>query len=151
MIGGEVWVEVSRGFLMPPGWDPSPLRRAQPLGLRSGMRQKQKKSGSAVLETDYREAESAFKVTPGKLAVRIGSDGGYGPRLEAEEHGESDVDGGVTALRMLDLSGECETEEAVVDAAIADVGSSWRKQAASMHEELSALGGTRSSWSSTRC
>ena len=33
---GEIWVEASRGFLMPPDWDPSPLKRAVPLGLRSG-------------------------------------------------------------------------------------------------------------------
>ena len=36
--GAACWVERSRGFLMPPDWDPAPLCRAAPLGVRNHQR-----------------------------------------------------------------------------------------------------------------
>ena len=132
--GGRVWVEASRGFLMPTGWDPTPLRRAQPLGLRSGMRQKQSKRGGVVETSDYREAEGSFAVAPGMLAVRCGSEGGYGPLKEdGDDDDEEEVD--VVACTKEPSFGD----DALAEAAVADVSASWKKLAVPLHDRLSEL------------
>ena len=129
--GGEsdMWVEVSRGFLMPPDWDPTPLRRAQPLGLRSGMRQKQK-AGVAMIDADYREADEAFTVSPDLLAIRCGAEGGFGPRA---------TDGAVETESLAadsNVAGMAGVDSELVEAVLAEVGSAWRGLAPAVHSQL---------------
>lgn len=145
-LNGTVWLEASRGFLMPPEWDPSPLRRVQPLGLRSGMRQKQK-AGGALVDADYRAADQAFAVAPGKLAVRCGAEGGYGPHADADESAlgacteaaESSWRRRVQIQTNAGGGGDGDDDTAIADAVVVDVNAAWRKLAPSHTDEIHEL------------
>ena len=141
-----VWLEASRGFLMPPDWDPSPLRCVMPLGLRSGMRQKQKSGGAC--RSDYRNSEQAFAVAPGMLAVRCGADGGFGPHADADESmldactAEAE-NGWRRRVQIRERDGSAADgigdDVAIADAVVVDVNAAWRKLAQFYHEELKEL------------
>ena len=140
---------------MPPAWDPSPLRCAGPIGLtKSGLRQRyescqaetrhciaapeeaatkqQQQQRVALNKTEravqrhYREAVAA--VTPlelQRLAVRDGSEGGYGPtRAHADEtaaraaDGTSDANEGYATSANPEASAALSLSEAVTAAVV---------------------------------
>ena len=123
-----IWTEASRGFLMPHDWDPTPLCRAIPLGLRSGMRQKQRTASS---DSEYREAERVSSVEPQMLSVRLGSSNGFGPKKAS--NGDTDADeaskGAADVSCMEPDKGAvfASPEEMWIHATIAHLRSAWKK------------------------
>ena len=149
-----VWVEASRGFLMPSDWDPAPLMRAAPLGLRSGMRQKQRDrvaSGGAILVSDYSISEGTGAIDIGRLAVRMG-EGGFGPRRSPSPddpkdtctgHHDRAVDESVHDGNPTASDGSCCDQQggnnAIAGAVIAEVASSWQKLSPPVLQQLRRL------------
>lgn len=135
-----VWIEVSRGFLMPPGWDPAPLRRAMPLGLKSSMRQKQK-SGAAMHDVDYRAADELFSVPHTQLAIRTGSDGGFAVPAGMDDAKVDCAQAGAFAIgsaRAL-AGNEATDDQSLADAIVADLGATMRQCSPALSSHLHAL------------
>ena len=157
-----VWVEASRGFLMPSDWDPAPLMKAAPLGLRSGMRQKQRDrvaAGGAIPQSDYSIAEGVGAVDIGRLAVRMG-EGGFGPRRSPSPDESADIEllamvfvttqrgrdgrpqgrgqGNGEAGNGIASNGEG-GDDTVARAVIAEVASIWQKLSPPLPAQLRAL------------
>jgi prolyl-tRNA editing enzyme YbaK/EbsC (Cys-tRNA(Pro) deacylase) len=135
----HMWLEASRGFLMPPGWNPAPLRRAMPLGLKSSMRQKQK-SGAAMHEVDYRAADELFSVPHTLLAIRTGSDGGFAtpPGMDeakaARAHARAFA---VGSARMAEHLGN--DDQTIADAIVEDITATMRNIGPAIKAHLLAL------------
>jgi prolyl-tRNA editing enzyme YbaK/EbsC (Cys-tRNA(Pro) deacylase) len=135
----RIWMEASRGFLMPPGWDPTPLQRAIPLGLKSSMRQKQK-SSAAMHEVDYRAANELFSVPHTLLAIRTGSDGGFAtpPGMDDARAARAGARAfAVGSARMAESIAN--DDQSLAEAIVADVGATLRKASPALHSHLHAL------------
>jgi prolyl-tRNA editing enzyme YbaK/EbsC (Cys-tRNA(Pro) deacylase) len=133
----RIWTEVSRGFLMPLDWNPMPLRRAMPLGLKNNMRQKQR-SGGATHEVDYRSADVMFSVPHTLLAVRTGADGGFSTPSWMDEvkaatlARASSFDVG----SALCIAGMPEGDESLAAAVVSEVSTTWRKLGPALESQL---------------
>ena len=133
----RTWTEVSRGFLMPLDWNPMPLRRAMPLGLKNNMRQKQK-SGGATHEVDYRSADVMFSVPHTLLAVRTGADGGSSTpsgmdKAKAAALAEANSSDVGSALCF---PGMPEGDESLAAAVVSEVSITWRKLGPALESQL---------------
>jgi hypothetical protein len=135
----RIWIEASRGFLMPPGWDPTPLQRAMPLGLKSSMRQKQK-SGASMHEVDYRAANELFSVPHTLLAIRTGSDGGFATPLGMDDAKAARADARAFAVGSARMPENiAHDDQSLAEAIVADLGATLRKASPALQLHLHAL------------
>lgn len=139
------WLEASRGFLMPPGWDPTPLCRSLPLGLKSNTRQKQRncyKTGAVMREVDYRPADALFSVPHTLLAVRTGADGGFGVPswMDGAEAAAAAHTGGfsVGSARGAAVV-RADDHQGLAQAVVDEVCATWRKLNSVLHSQLYEL------------